>query len=466
MNKNVLFCYSRYPSFTNAVRDYVEAFGRHSEHRIHYYDAELGPPAFDLAPFDCIIFNYCFWARGLSADAQFRRRLSRYRGLKIAIFQDEYDYFIWNKAHVAEMGIDTIVTCVPPEHWPEVFGGEPFNKIHLIHALTGYVPDSFLQVPAARSMPERRWLIGYRSRPVHFKYGRLTQEKVVIGQRMKALCAEYGISANISLEEKDRLYGSHWNEFLRDCRAVLGTESGSNMFDFDGEITKAITAYLKANPDADFESVHSRFLKIHDGKIRMNQISPRILEAISTKTALILFEGEYSGIIKPWEHYIPLSKNFSNVQEVFSAITDTNRLEALTRRAYDEVIASGKHHFRNYIQRIDAHVSEKAPTTDNHFEPIYGLVGWKRSNRDGILAPEERWLVPTDIPLRHTDRLPDPFLSIRLEPRALQRFAFDKYIKLRSTPFAQSIQDRLQRYSKIHSVVRWCLRFATGKLEA
>lgn len=463
--RNILFCYSRYPSFTNAVRDYVEAFGRHSEHRIHYYDAELGPPNFDLDPFECIIFNYCFWARGLSGDPQLRRLASRFPGLKIAIFQDEYDYFLWHKSHVAEMGIDTIVTCVPPEHWSDVFSGSPFDTLNLVHALTGYVPESFLRTPAAKPMAERKWMIGYRSRPVHFKYGRLTQEKVLIGNRMKALCAEHGIASNISVDEKDRIYGAEWDQFLRDCRAVLGTESGSNVFDFDGHIKQAVDACLEANPDADFETVHARFLNGIDGRVRMNQVSPRIFEAIAARTALVLFEGEYSGVIRPWEHFIPLRKDFSNAAEVLALVADTKALEELTDRAYEAVIASEKYHYRHYIRRLDDHINEAAPP-QKEFEPVYGLVGWKKADREGILPSRERCLIPTDIPLRHMDRLPDPFLWVRCEPKSLQRLAFDKYIRIRTTKAAQTIQDRLRRSSKIYSMVRWCLRLVTGKLAA
>ena len=77
MRRNILFCYSRLPSFTNTVRDYVTAFGAYSEHRIHYYDMDSGPINFDLEPFDGIVFNYCFWGRCLSVTDDFRARVTK-----------------------------------------------------------------------------------------------------------------------------------------------------------------------------------------------------------------------------------------------------------------------------------------------------------------------------------------------------------------------------------------------------
>src|SRR5262249_13653120 len=133
---------------------------------------------------------------------------------------------------------------------------------------------------------------------------------------MQAICAERGVAANISVNEEDRIYGPKWFEFLGDCRAVLGTESGSNVFDFDGTLKTAIDSYLSDHPDADFETIHALFLSGRDGEIKMNQVSPRIFEAAAANTAMILFEGDYSGVVKPWTHFIPLKKDFSNIDEV------------------------------------------------------------------------------------------------------------------------------------------------------
>ena len=46
----------------------------------------------------------------------------------------------------------------------------------------------------------------------------------------------------------------------------------------------------------------------------MHVISSRVFEAIASRCLLILFKGDYSGIIKPWKHYLPLEK-ISNVKK-------------------------------------------------------------------------------------------------------------------------------------------------------
>lgn len=469
MRKNVLFCYSRVPSFTNAVRDYVLAFGDYSSHRIHYYDIDYGmDPAtlcFDLQPFDCIIFNYCFWGRCLPISTELRQRIAEFPGLKIAIFQDEYDYFLRHEKSVIAFGIDTIVTCVPETHWRDVFRDSAFREVTFINALTGYVPNSLLDLPNLKPLEKREWTLGYRARPVPFTYGQLTQEKYLVGLRMKQICLERNIPANIETTEEARIYGSAWPEFMGNCRAVLGAESGSNFFDFDGSIKPAIEAFLKENPDADFETVHQRFLQGHDGLIRMNQVSPRIFEAIAMRTGLVLFEGEYSGVVQPWVHFIPLKKDFSNVDEVFSALEDLALLRTMTQRAYDDVIASGKYHFRNFIQTIDAHISEAA-TERKGYEPCYGLIGWRSSANAAMQFFPGQSSMPTSQPLRHFDPKPDPILVMQINWDALQRDVMRRYVAVLHSKMGNKLNLYLQRNKRIYPILRKCVHLLTGRWSA
>ncbi|MEP6957110.1 MAG: hypothetical protein ABI980_00135 [Nitrospirota bacterium] len=423
---------------------------------------DSGPLDFDLGPFDCIIFNYCFWGRCLSVTPDFRQRVARFSGLKIAIFQDEYDYFLWHEQTVVALGINTIITCVPEAHWHDVFRDDVFRRRTFINALTGYVPDNLLHLPPPKPLASRQWAIGYRSRPVPFIYGRLTQDKLLIGQRMKEICFKRGIAANIEVTEEARIYGAAWPDFIGNCRTVLGTESGSNVFDFDGTLKPAIDSYLKAHPDADFESVHERFLNEHDGKIRMNQVSPRIFEAIAMRTGLVLFEGEYSGVVRPWEHYIPLKIDFSNIDEVLDAVNDIAGLNAMTERAYADVIASWRYHYQTYVKRIDAHITEVTPPTKG-YEPMYGLVGWRKEEQPLLGMPNQNLKLPTDIPLQCIDHVPDPFLLVRCNWAALHRAIMRRYKSILYSRTGQLTQERLMRHRVAYIILRKCVRWLTGR---
>ena len=61
---------------------------------------------------------------------------------------------------------------------------------------------------------------------------------------------------------------------------------------------------------------------------------------------MVLFPGEYAGILEPWKHYIPLAKDFSNFAEVAAKIKDDDYLQAVVDRNYNDLIASGKYSYQ------------------------------------------------------------------------------------------------------------------------
>ena len=96
----------------------------------------------------------------------------------------------------------------------------------------------------------------------------------------------------------------------------------------------------------------------------MNQISPRVFEAISLRTVLVLFEGAYSGILEPHKHYYPLAKDGSNLTEVFTSLQDGALLDAMAERAYDDVIKSGRWSYEAFITVVDDNTPLSVETND------------------------------------------------------------------------------------------------------
>lgn len=149
-------------------------------------------------------------------------------------------------------------------------------------------------------------------------------------------------------------------KFICSCRAVLGTESGSTITDFDGSVEKGVKDYLAKHPQADFWEIYNQILKPYEGNVNIVVISPRIFEAIALRTGLILFEGEYSDIVQPWIHYIPLKKDFSNMDEVVEKLRDDNFMNAMISRAYTDIVASEKYSYKSFIMQFDQVVTQYA----------------------------------------------------------------------------------------------------------
>lgn len=135
----------------------------------------------------------------------------------------------------------------------------------------------------------------------------------------------------------------------------------------------------------------------------MNQISPRVFEAIVHKTALVLFEGTYSGIVKPDVHYIPLKKDFSNVDEVITKLQDDVYLEALTERAYTDIITSGRYSYRQFIKKFDQFLAQRLSKSNTNQMLLFGLLGsqttLKSEPRFYFSKNQALRSIPTNLPL-------------------------------------------------------------------
>ena len=113
--------------------------------------------------------------------------------------------------------------------------------------------------------------------------------------------------------------------------------------------------HMAGNPSmgASFEEVQAKFLLPYENKIRLNQISPRCFEAAALRTAMVLFEGEYSGVLEPGRHYILLRKDFSNFAEVLDALRDDAGLQRLVDRTFEEIARNPKYSYRTFVEQFD-----------------------------------------------------------------------------------------------------------------
>lgn len=395
------------------IQHHIGSFYKYSKNEVYYLSGTREQECkVDLSVFDVIIIHYSV---RLSVDngnftlsRSFTQAVRNFAGYKIAFLQDEYETTNTAKNWFKILGIHAVFTCLPENHIHDIYPKEEFPYIDFIPTLTGYVPLNLEKIAElVKPFSERKYYIGYRGRNLPFWYGDLGQEKLNIGINVKNLAMERGIPVDIEWTEDKRIYHNDWFHFLSNCRAVLGTESGSNIFDFDGSIRQNIENVLLENPSLTYDKVFNKYLKQHEGKVKMNQISPKIFEAISLRTALILFEGSYSGVVKPNIHYIPLKKDYSNIEEVFEKILDINYLKQLTDRAYDDIILSQKYSYRNFVQGLDHLLSTKI-RKPNQFRLSSDVIDYLAKEGE-LFRPANTYRKDNDI----TDYSAEPILLAR-----------------------------------------------------
>jgi hypothetical protein len=362
----MLVAYSMGGTHVQTTLDYLLALKRHVGCDVDYVHVTHGAVmGFDLSAYDIVFHNYC--ARLCFEDyvsQSYLDALRAFRGLKMLAVQDEYDNTNVLKSAIKDLGFHVVLTCVPQHSLEYVYPRAEFPGTRFETVLTGYVSDDSTAGRAGthvKPLAERPIVIGYRGRDIGAKYGQLGFDKYEIGRRMREICKARGIPHDIAVDEGSRIYGLGWFDFVGNCRAMLGSESGSNLFDFDGSVRLAVER-MSAELGRPISYAEFRAeIGDREDKVSMGQVSPRIFECAAMLTPMVLFRGQYSGVAEPDRHYIALEKDFSNVDEVLTRLEDLQALEAMARRAYEDIVTSGKYSYRTFGKRLRVIIDEEWP---------------------------------------------------------------------------------------------------------
>jgi hypothetical protein len=338
------------------------------------FNAVHGPPAWlRHLRFDAVILYTTFlsarWSPWFELWKQRGEWLSDLDALKIALPQDEYDH-----AHVLddwldELGVSVIGTVLDDTYRQELYP-RLSQKAAFYDVLTGYVDDAAAERLKSRSRPpeQRPVDIVYRARHPPYWHGSHGQLKYRVGEVAAELASQHGLATDISTRSQETVLGDAWLDFLARGRATVGVESGVSVLDRRGEIQERMRDLLHDDPTLTFEQASTAMPAGWDD-YRFFAISPRHFEAVVTKTAQILVEGSYSGVLEPNRHFIPVRRDLSDMDEALEQLRDVHLTGQLTEQAYEDLYSSGRYSGRRLTEAIERMLAEHAgpPLTRSRF---------------------------------------------------------------------------------------------------
>lgn len=389
---NVLLLCHFYDGTAGAILEHINAFPKYSRNSVHVL-SNLGnlPPWLELDRFDAVIVHYSLIVSHdnyLSPAA--RTQLRNYKGFKAVFIQDDYRWINATLSALAYMQVNALFPLTDGSIMELVYPGSKLPNVRRETVLTGYVSEKLISIKV-KPYSRRPIDVGYRARQLPAWMGAHTIQKWQIAERFAADAKRYKLRTDISCREEDRIYGAEWIDFIANCKAMLGTESGASVCDFTGEIQRNVESHLKARPSATFEELRNLYFKDVDGKILMNVISPRCFEAAALRTLMILYEGEYSGILRPWDHYVPLRRDHGNIGEVIGVMRHTARATAITERAYNEIALNERYTYRAMVNLVDRVIDEEFRTHMRTARPYTHeeLLYLRRQNDPFVIVPGE-----------------------------------------------------------------------------
>lgn len=376
----------------NTINENLNSFRKYSTRcSFHYINVFNQIPSFLFGiKYDAVILHYTFLAeKRFLADGspweQKIRGLEHIKGYKIAIPQDEYDYTDRLCSLYKNAGIGTVYTCFTRDK--DIAKAYPVDKTGILKiekVFTGYIDEAKIELLAKKSQPfsVRAIDIGYRGRklPAYLgKHGQLKFELVRIFNNAingKGLVVDIkNTNENFLVEDQKAIkLGFSWYDFLLSCKAFIGCEGGSSLLDNDGSIQKKIKEYLFDHKDATFEEIELNCFPELDYNIQCFALSPRHFEAAMTRTLQILVEGEYGNVFIPWKHYLPLKRDFSNIEEILGYISNETECSRIIENAYRDIVESSQYTYRTFVTRI---IDETAECTGNSLGnfPLFKLYG-------------------------------------------------------------------------------------------
>jgi len=342
---------------------------RYSKYRTVYVNVAFPVPwtllhRLDIAAviFDTIFLSMHWSPDYFAAHAYKCAPVKQLRCPKIGVVQDEFINMDCVVKFLADVGITHLLTASTAADWPTIYDGLDFDRVQFRTVLTGYVDETRLKKVERRRLADRPIDIGYRAWANPYWLGEHGLKKVQIAEKIVAAARNRSLVLDISNPEATRfLIGDDWFDFLLECKAVLGVEGGSSVFDRDGSVKRRVEAYLSEHCNASFEETRDHCFSAEEGSLReLKALSPRHLEAAMTGTCQILLEGNYNGVLAPWRHYVPLKGDYSNLKEVLDVVGDVARMQAIADCANEEIIASQAWSYRRFVGEIERDIIDSS----------------------------------------------------------------------------------------------------------
>lgn len=343
------------------------------QHIYLYHDVSLPLPSYMVdIQWDAIILDVTFLTARWAGTDFFSKRLAEYAfvadssALKIALPQDEYDCNEVLDDWMCDWNIDVLYSVISAS-WDKLYPRYHL-KGKILLGYTGYIDESLIDRPL-KPFEVRSKDIGYRTRKLPPYFGRTGEIKWRIGEAVALHARRHGLAVDIKLGASATLPGDAWLGFLGDTKFALGANSGSSLLDPRGYIQRGVRDHLSKNPLATFEEVEASVFPGLDGE-EMTAISPRVFEAALMGCAQILVKGHYSGLVRPYEDYIPINADATDFDLVLAAMQDPTLVSRMIRNSRDAILSVDSLRARNRGAQLLALIGENGKRSSSTSKEI------------------------------------------------------------------------------------------------
>jgi hypothetical protein len=363
------------PHMRMTTVDHLHSFERYLDHRFYYVNLqdERLPWYVTEVDYDIIIFHDLFFCGRWGGPPLFEKLrkkidfLKDYPAFKIAVPQDEFISADLLGDFINSFDVHVVFSVSPESEWPKIYREVDRTRVKFYCVLTGYLDEQTQRrIEAITAATRERTIgIGYRAGSRNWRQGawlgRHGLLKFEVAHVFQREAPQFGIQTDISTRAEDVFMGDDWLRFLARCKYMIGVEGGASILDWDGSTRIRTLTYVEEHPEASMEEIERECFPGMDGKLALYALSPRHLEACATRTCQVLIEGDYNGVLQAGRHYIPVKRDFSNINEVLEIVRQDEARAAIVEAAYQDVVASGRYTYHDFAEFIIAEAEKIRP---------------------------------------------------------------------------------------------------------
>jgi spore maturation protein CgeB len=292
--------------------------------------------ATQLESFDLIVISHIALGDNVTDISHWAEPLSMRRGALVSFIGNEYDLMEEKVAFLRDARADLVCSQLTLAAAKYLYDDAlPHSRVVCMpHALN---PAHYAAAPSVSRTVD----IGFVGSVYPLWIGDM--ERTLMLLLTAEIAPLVGLTHDIRLKNLPR---DAWARFLQSSRYVIGAESGTYFLQDRGGLLAEAKAWCRANPEAQFGAVEARFFMGRDSIPSGKTISSRHFEPIGTRTAQILVAGDYTGVLTANEHYIPVRKDFMDLDGALVRARDEGERTAMADRAWHHVMDSHTHAHR------------------------------------------------------------------------------------------------------------------------
>lgn len=349
----VAIVHAEYSRQASTVRDSIESLLLYGENE--YVKVPLREGEFDIAldgfavvilHYSCIAFPYKYYQ---PISARSALKIANFKGIKLALVQDEQRSAIERLRFLNTLGIDHLFSVAEPDLY-ELLYPSKVRDFSISTVLTGYISEQHVQVAKKRiPLSQRSVDVCYRGRRLPSWMGEVSSLK---GEIPNILMKMQGINAyktDLSSNENSRLYDAEWFDFLQTSRISIGTPSGSNYLDLHGKFQES---WIKQNPilQSDLPDPVPANYQV---------ISPRYFDYVSAGNLVVLTPGSYSNVPIAGT-FFELADDLTGLMEILE-FSGTGTAQMMVDKSQNLIMSNPKLHYRFFVEHIEKVIERFLP---------------------------------------------------------------------------------------------------------